>query len=174
MIGWNIAAFTIIVVIVVIAILGSFAETAIVGGDGRRRAMGAWSTVTLDLTKRETSWQNALEQADKDERGKLKAVESFAFVDYHDNGEQGELDYGIAIGYAPSFMSTPSKQVSYVFKTEKIADSDPDKVEKRRHLVAAMDAGITRLMETRNSYARMNKNAPYVSQEAYDYLVSSI
>ena len=169
MVGWTVASLAIIIVITLIGILGSFAEMAIVGGEGRRRAMGAWSTVTLDLTKRDTSWQNALEQADKAERGNMKAVESFAFVDCHDGKENVELDYGIAIGYAPSFMDAPAKQVSYVFKTENVEDATFDKVAKRRHLVAAMDAGITRLVDTRNTYSRMRKNNPYISPDAIGY-----
>lgn len=169
---WPLAATVIIFLALFASVLFSFGVTVLIDARNDKRGMGSISTSMLDLRAREMGWQEELLAAEAEEVKELRPVKAFAFTDLVRDGSTVDLDYGIAIGYAPSFLEDPVKQVSYVFYTEDGLASHDGKANKRQEFLSVLTNGLVAFSEAHASHSQIKITTPCVLEESYPYVLS--
>ena len=171
-VDWFVVAMVIVFMTLVVAVLLSFGVTILIDAGNDKRGMGTISTAKLDLRKRSVGWQEELARAEADEVSGLRPVKAFAFADLAKGGDAAELDYGIAIGYAPSFLEDPVKQVSYVLYTEENITAHDGKANKRQEFLSVLTNGIVAFSDAHSSHTQIKITTPCVLEECYPYVLS--
>ena len=172
MLPWSVAATVVVFLCLVMAVFFSFGITVLIDAQNDKRGMGSVSTTTLDLRKRSVGWQEELARAEADEVSGLRPVKAFAFADLVKSGDAAELDYGIAIGYASSFLEDPVKQVSYVLYTEENITAHDGKANKRQEFLSVLTNGIVAFSDAHSSHTQIKITTPCVLEECYPYVLS--